>query len=155
MYPKEKNTNTSFLHFDTIFTMAAGVVILIAISVKAMNERTLLLEDFESNTRKFVFDVNRASWIRIWRWLLCEFREPCKPFWLVTSPSCTHVLLVCVEACLMCVAREEVCFDQTVPGVFGIAFDFVSPLIGFLDAGLGQIDAPFDIYVVTNHEGVT
>jgi len=65
MYPKEKNTNTSFLHFDTIFTMAAGVVILIAISVKAMNERTLLLEDFESNTRKFVFDVNRASWIRV------------------------------------------------------------------------------------------
>lgn len=65
MYPKEKNTNTSFLHFDAIFTMAAGVVILIAISVKAMNERTLLLEYFESNTRKFVFDVNRASWIRV------------------------------------------------------------------------------------------
>lgn len=62
--------------------------------------------------------------------------------------------LVCVEACLMCVAREAVCFDQTVPGVFGIAFDFVSPLIGFLGAGPGQIDAPIEIYVVANHESV-
>ncbi|THY24008.1 hypothetical protein D6D01_05762 [Aureobasidium pullulans] len=39
-------------------------------------------------------------------------------------------------------------------GIKSSAFDFRSPLVGFLDASPGQIDAPVDIYVVTNHEGV-
>jgi len=54
----------------------------------------------------------------------------------------------------MCVAREAVCFDQTALEGFCMAIDFRSPLVGFIDASLGQIDAPVDIYVVTNHEGV-
>lgn len=158
----------SFLHFGASFTMATGVVILVATSVKARNENTSLPEHFESNTRNFGFGVYRADWIcgvdehsTVGHVSLVKSRfsvgfsvnlaslESLSRFF--ASPFCTHVL---IEVCLICVAREAVCFDQTVLKGLRMAFDFRSPLVGFLDAGLGQIDAPVDVYVVTNHEGV-